>query len=236
MSIASADESVGTPLKTRYRSVSYAKRDAVVRRFLDEVLSFVGETVGVADLRAAWDEFHAWLGHGVDVRAADCRLFLSWYVFHWHSELKLGSERPNQPSLAERYLQDRHEQHSSDMHLLVRSAVGTPLDFYEVLYLPEFGRYYVKSLFLGYQHSFGFEELPPGLELGNVYLAKIVHLFDDQGVLAGVSSALNPYAKVAIGSLRRNLIKTRATDFTRDFWLFDADVFNLYRDLTQPLG
>lgn len=233
MSISSSDKSVTDLLSARFASAPPAEMKGILDGFLDNACSYAQETIGLADLRDAWDVFRAWLGSGVNVRADDWRLFRAWYVFHWHSQSSGSSNRPELSSIAERYLRDRPEVEPPDAHLLVRSAIGTPMDFYEVLYLPDFERYYLKSLFLGYQQSYAFRALPEGLALGNIYLAKIVHVYADQGLVAGISPPFHANAKVPIGSLRRNLILTRAADFTRDFWLFESDIFNLYHDLAQ---
>lgn len=231
MSTRSSDKCVTDLLEARFASAPYADAEGILARFLDNAFAYSNETIGLADLRAAWDVFRVWVGSGVNRRAEDWRLFLAWYVFHWHSSSEEVSKRPELPSIAERYLRDRPDAVPPEVHLLVRSAIGTPLDFYEMLYLPEFERYYLKSLFLGYQQSFGFEALPEGLTVGDVYLAKIVHIYADQGLIAGISTPFHANAKVPIGFLRRNLIRNRATDFSSDFWLFDSDIFNLYQDL-----
>jgi len=223
------NKSVSDLLKGRFGGLPRYDLEASLARFIEEAFAYANSTIGLADLREAWDVFRVWLDHRIDAHADVWQLFLAWYVFHWRASPKRTRRLP--PTIAEKYLLHSPDALHADLHGIVQSAVGAPIDFYEVLYLPDLDTYYLKSLFMGYQKSFGFQRLPRGMELGNVYLAKVVHLYEDQGLIAGISAALGLEAKVAIGNLRRNLIKKRATDFMCEFWLFESDIFNLYRDL-----
>jgi hypothetical protein len=106
-----------------------------------------------------------------------------------------------------------------------------PLDFYEVHFLPDLGCFYLKSLFLGFERSYAFDKLPLNLCDGDIFLGKIVHLFDDKGIIAGRSPAFGASAKVQISLIRRHLIRATPDVFQKNFSLFESDVFNLYHEL-----
>jgi hypothetical protein len=198
-------------------------------------LSFVNRAVGYSklvndprDIHEAWTAFRVWLSPRFEYGCQDWGLFLAWYVFHWKPVKNAIREKF---SLAELYAAECPAEVSEKEKILISEAVRNPLDFYEIYWLSELNCYYVKSLFLGYQNSFAFHEMPAGLEVGDVFFGKIVPLYEDRGIIVGHSRPIGGSAKVAIAYLRRELIRRRKSDFINDFYLFDSDIFNLYHDL-----
>jgi hypothetical protein len=204
-------------------------------QFIDGALAYARETRGLGDIRAAWDLFRVWLEPSLNFASEDWRLFVSWYVFHWHPPGNEQKAPEPGASIAERYYRERMAERYPELSSLVASGVKNPLDFYEVHFLPEMSCYYVKSLFLGYQYSFAFETLPEELKIGGVFFGKILHLGQDRGIILGHSRSFSVRAKVGIGRLRRDLVVRRRSDYLEEFWLFDSDVFNLYHDLRQTM-
>lgn len=198
--------------------------------FVDAAFAFARQKFGMKDVREAWSTFRVWMSESVDFQADDWRLFMAWYVFHWHADRAASPEKaqvnaeifmvaqPNYPSIQKEIL---------------TSAVQSPLDFYEIYQLNEWECFYTKSLFLGLQHSFSFPRLPEGFRPGDIFFGKIVQVREDKGILVAHSPPLPNEAKVAIVQLRQDLIQQRKADFTQNFSLFDSDVFNLYYDLSQ---
>ena len=191
---------------------------------MDRALLLASNQRGEMDLCQAWHAFRAWFSTSrVDEGSEDWRLFLAWYLFHWQA--------PARPSIAEWYVSERPSEVSAEEVRMVATASRSPLDFYEIHTLPEMGCFYVKSLFLGYQQSYAFAELPDGLKVGDVFFGKVIHFQQDEGVIAGHSPAFPPSAKVPIAYLKRQLILRRKDDFLNNFSMFESDLFNLYHDL-----
>lgn len=206
--------------------------ELVLRRLVDRAVVFAEREFGPGDIHEAWRAFRVWLSPWMDLDAEDWPLFLHWYVFHWRSP-KAG-EVPSRPrSIAERFARaEKASLAGSELQLLTIGSKDPP-DFYEIMELREIGRYYVKSLLLGYQHSYAFSELPEGLGAGQIFFGKIIHLHSDRGVIVGHSRALPMTTKFSIAQMRVHLVNGRKKDFLRDFSLFEPDVLNLYHDIQQ---
>lgn len=205
--------------------------NSLVHGFVDKAVFFANQNRDPQDIHDAWRTFRVWLSSWIDYNSDDWRLFLVWYVFHWQPlELALDREAAS-GSIAEQYAKAFPEEVSTAERRMIVAATTNPLDFYEIYEFPELGCYYVKSLFLGYQHSYAFNELPEGLNVGDIFFGKLVHFKDDRGVIAGHSRPFPATAKIAIAYMRRHLIKDRKEEFITNFALFDSDLFNLYHDL-----
>jgi hypothetical protein len=202
--------------------------EALVNGFVERALTFANQRCDPRDIHEAWRAFRVWLSSWIDYNSDDWRLFLVWYVFHWQAGAEEGDSRP--PTVAEYYINSNEDSSPEDRWLLGSASV-CPLDFYEIYEFVELGCFYMKSLFLGYQHSFAFPKLPEGLKAGDIFFGKIIHIRDDRGVVAAHSRPFPPSAKVAITALRRQLIQKRKEEFIHNFGLFDSDLFNLYHDL-----
>lgn len=214
------------------------KWDSMVHGFVDRAVFFANRNRPSDDIHNAWRTFRVWLSPWLDYNSDDWRLFLVWYVFHWQSPMGEGEETANfsVSSIAEQYVEECPEEVSLVEQKMIAVATKSPLDFYEIYKLPELDCYYVKSLFLGYLHSYAFAELPKGLKVGDVFFGKLIHFQEDKGVVAGHSRPFPPNAKVSIAHLRRHLINGRKEEFINNFSLFDSDLFNLYHDLIEGKG
>lgn len=169
-----------------------------------------------------------WLDEKVDRSAEDWNLFRSWYLFHWQPQsAEARSPGPVAHSYAQKFANSEAE------HDLIIAGTKSPLDFYEILEIPEPECFYVKSLLLGFRHSFAFRELPKDLKTGDIFLGHIVPLKADTGLFSGYSRPLDRSAKYAIARLRVDLITRRKVDFVENFGLFESDLLNLYYDLTH---
>lgn len=203
-----------------------------VNRFVDRAVFFANQNRDPQDIHDAWRTFRVWLSSWIDYNSDDWRLFLVWYIFHWQApaaSLEVPCRRV--PSIAEEYLEKQPQEISESERKMVASAISSPMDFYEIHDFPELNCVYVKSLFLGFQHSYAFNELPEGLGVGDIFFAKIIHFQDDRGVIAAYSQPFSAMAKVSIAHMRRQLISGRKEEFVKNFPLFDTDLFNLYHDL-----
>lgn len=205
--------------------------EAQVRRFVDNAVFFANRTRNPSDIHDAWRTFRVWLAAWIDYNSDDWRLFLVWYVFHWRTpELKAPTE-VRSPSIAEQFARACPEEISDAQWAILKAGVGSPMDFYEVHEVPGLECLYVKSLFLGYQHSYAFSTLPGGLKVGDIFFGKIIQFEDDLGTIACHSRAFPVTARVPIAYLRRQLISGRKEEFIKNFSLFESDLFNLYHDL-----
>jgi hypothetical protein len=204
--------------------------ETLVIRFVDRAFAFSNRRCDPQDIHDAWRTFRVWQSAWIDYKSEDWRLFLAWYVFHWRVADE-QNELPEAGPLAALYAAECPEEISPAEQKMLATAMGSPLDFYEIYELPEPNCFYLKSLFLGYQHSYAFTSLPPNLKTGDVFFGKIVHFRDDKGVIAAHSRPFPSTAKVAIAYIRRQLILGRKEEFIKNFSLFDSDLFNLYYDL-----
>jgi hypothetical protein len=204
---------------------------AFLDRFQAGAIAFAFNGQGIGNLRDAWCTFRAWMHGDLDPQAEDWRLFLHWYIFHWVSSSENLSDCHSDAVIAEKYSLSLEHALSLEQKKLVAAAIQAPLDFYETYWLAEWECFYLKSLFLGQERSFAFTKLPIDIKVGDIFFGKIVPLQYDRGILAAHSQIFDSSAKVPIARLRQDLISARKSDFSNNFHLFDADVFNLYHDL-----
>lgn len=209
------------------RYVSDQSYSDLLAAFIKSAVRFA-RTSNELDIYEAWKLFRVWQEARLDPESEDWQLFLTWYVFHWKAEL------PNnlvKTTIANKFITAARNIFTSEELQIIESCCKTNLDFYEVHELPEFGFFYVKSLLLGYQYGYRFDQLPDDLKAGDIFLGKFAHIVDDRGVILAKSRSFGQDAKILIGNLRINLIKSRREDFIQDFSTFDSDIFNVYFDL-----
>jgi hypothetical protein len=175
----------------------------------------------------AWQIFNAWEEKSKHKRVENSQLFLAWYLFRKRS--KPGSI-DLQPSFAKLYIEHSPKMSSIDRYL-IEEAEMAPLEFFETYEIPSLNKVYLKSLCQGYRGSYAFFEFPLNCKPNEIFLAKIIPLSEDQGIVLARGPNLHRSAKAIIADLKRNLVGKRRHEFKADFTIFEADIFSTYLEI-----
>lgn len=197
---------------------------------MEQAIQYAEDTMGPSEIQCAWRAFRVWTEAWINPNAVDWDLFLYWYVFQWRGADPKEPSQRSEP-LAKRYLNHAGPDLSSLDKTLIQSVLEIPLDFYEILPLQEPNIFYVRSMLLGYKHSFGFQELPEPLAAYNIFFGMILHTSSDVGIILAHSAPLPETAKFLVAEMRIQLVNRRKMDYLKNFSIFNSDVLNLYYDI-----
>jgi hypothetical protein len=180
---------------------------------------------------SAWLAFNAWDANSPHDRALNTNLFLAWYLFR--NRCLAGHNEPKQ-SFARSYIELSSNITSVDRYLVSQAELA-PFDFFETHEILSLNKIYFKSLCLGYRASYAFFECSLKSKPGEIFLAKVIPLTEDQGVVLARGPHLGRRAKAIISELKRNLIEKRRDEFQTEFSLFEADIFSSYLEISYGL-